>query len=327
MVRMRAFDEAVGELFEDGELPGFVHLYLGQEAVGTGAIAALEADDYIVSTHRGHGHAIAKGVDRGEMMAELYGKDTGTCGGKGGSMHIADTEVGMLGANGIVGAGAPIAAGAALTAQYTDGHAVSLAFFGEGAVAQGQVHEAINLAATWDLPAVFLIENNRYSEATPVETEFNVEDLAAIAEGYGIPGHTVDGMDVERVFETVFEAARRARTGDGPTVIEAKTYRYRGHFEGDPEPYRTPDEIEEWRARDPVETFAERLLEAGELDEGRLDQFRDAAREEVQGAIESARDAPDPDVEVAFADVFADPAPEVAAFRERMGPRSDGGGR
>jgi pyruvate dehydrogenase E1 component alpha subunit len=308
-------------------MPGTMHQYNGEEAVAAGVCAHLRDEDYITSTHRGHGHCLAKGADPNAVMAEMFAKSTGCCKGLGGSMHIADFGVGMLGANGIVGAGAPIAAGAALTAQYTDGHAVSLAFFGEGAVAQGQVHEAINLAATWDLPAVFLIENNRYSEATPVETEFNVEDLAAIAEGYGIPGHTVDGMDVERVFETVFEAARRARTGDGPTVIEAKTYRYRGHFEGDPEPYRTPDEIEEWRARDPVETFAERLLEAGELDEGRLDQFRDAAREEVQGAIESARDAPDPDVEVAFADVFADPAPEVAAFRERMGPRSDGGGR
>jgi pyruvate dehydrogenase E1 component alpha subunit len=323
MVRMRAFDERVGDLFADGALPGFVHLYLGQEAVGTGAIAALEADDFIVSTHRGHGHGIAKGMDPERMLAELYGHAPGNCGGKGGSMHIADTGVGMLGANGIVGAGAPIAAGAALQAQYKDTGEVALAFFGEGAVGQGQVHEAINLAATWDLPAVFLIENNQYSEATPVWKEFNVEDLSVIATSYGIPGHTIDGMDVEAVYETVLEAATRARDGDGPTVIEAKTYRYHGHFEGDPEPYRTKDEVAEWRDRDPIDAFAARLRDAGELDDGERESMAEAARAEVAAADEAARDAPDPDPERAFADVFAVPAPEVEAFRERMDPERD----
>jgi len=318
MLEMRAFDEKVGELFESGQLPGFVHLYLGQEAVGAGALAALETDDYILSTHRGHGHAIAKGLDPQRMMAELYGKAGGYCGGKGGSMHIADPGSGMLGANGIVGAGVPLAAGAALQSQYADAGRVALAFIGEGAVAQGQVHEAVNLAATWDLPLIVLIENNQYSEATPVEREFNVEDLSEIAGSYGIPGHTIDGMDVEAVYETVLRAAERARGGAGPTVVEAKTYRYRGHFEGDPEPYRDAAEVEAWRERDPIESFRKRLLTANELTDEEYEMFEAEARDRIERAATDAGDAAHPDPDRAFEHVFAKPVPEIQAFREQL---------
>jgi len=318
MLEMRAFDEKVGELFESGQLPGFVHLYLGQEAVGAGALAALETDDYILSTHRGHGHAIAKGLDPQRVMAELYGKAGGYCGGKGGSMHIADPGSGMLGANGIVGAGVPLAAGAALQSQYADAGRVALAFIGEGAVAQGQVHEAVNLAATWDLPLIVLIENNQYSEATPVEREFNVEDLSEIAGSYGIPGRTIDGMDVEAVYETVLQAAERARGGAGPTVVEAKTYRYRGHFEGDPEPYRDAAEVEAWRERDPIESFRERLLAADELTDEAYEAFEAEARDRIERAATDAGDADHPDPDRAFEHVFTKPVPEIQAFREQL---------
>ena len=325
MVTIRAFDTTAGELFADGEIPGFVHLYIGEEAVGVGATAALTDDDYLTSTHRGHGHSIAKGLDPKRMMAELFGSTEGYCDGKGGSMHIADVDANMLGANGIVGAGPPIATGAAWSAQYHDQDRVALAFFGDGAVAQGQVHEAINLAATWDLPAVFLIENNQFGEGTPVDKQHNIEDLSQTAESYGIPGFTVDGMDVTAVEEAVAEARERAIEGDGPTLIEAETYRYRGHFEGDQQPYRTEAEIDEWREeRDAIETFKERLIDRDELTEDEFEQMQADIDAEIEEAVEYARDAPLPDPSEAYENLYVDSVPDIERFVTQT--RADGMG-
>ncbi|NIC00885.1 thiamine pyrophosphate-dependent dehydrogenase E1 component subunit alpha [Halobacterium sp. R2-5] len=324
MLTIREFDSTAGDLFADGDIPGFVHLYIGEEAVAVGACAALEDEDFITSTHRGHGHCIAKGLDPRKMMAELLGKREGYCNGKGGSMHIADVDANMLGANGIVGAGPPLATGAALTCQYHDDERVALAFLGDGAVAQGQVHEAINLAATWDLPAVFLVENNHFGEGTPVEQQHNVENLSETAESYDIPGFTVDGMDVTAVNEAVEEARERAANGNGPTFIEAETYRYRGHFEGDPEPYRDEDDVERWRQRDSIETFADRLIERGELSEDELEELRAEVEAEIEEAVEFARDADLPTAEEAYDDMFSQPVPEIERFASAL--RTDGRG-
>ncbi|SFR72418.1 pyruvate dehydrogenase E1 component alpha subunit [Halogeometricum rufum] len=323
MLTIREFDTKAGELFADGELPGFVHLYIGEEAVGVGAVSALEQDDYITSTHRGHGHCIAKGLDPYQMMAELYGKRDGYCNGKGGSMHIADVDAGMLGANGIVGAGPPLATGAALTADYKDEDRVALAFFGDGAVAQGQVHEAINLAATWNLPAVFVIENNQFGEGTPMEKQHNVEHLSATAEAYDIPGFTVDGMDVTAVYEAVEEARSRAADGGGPTLIEADTYRYEGHFEGDHQPYRSEEDVQIWKDRDAIETFKDRLVEAGTLTQEEFEDLREEVSAEIDDAANSAKDADYPDPSEAYEDMFGANVPEISDFAAQM--RADGG--
>ena len=324
MVTIRAFDEEAGDRFADGEIPGFVHLYIGEEAVGVGTCAALEPDDYIASTHRGHGHCIAKGLDPKYMMAELYGKADGYCNGKGGSMHIADVDAGMLGANGIVGAGPPMATGAALTAAMQGEDRVALAFFGDGAVAQGQAHEAMNLAATWELPAVFLVENNQYGEGTPMEKQHNVENLSETAEAYDIPGFTIDGMDVTAVYEAVVEARERAAAGDGPTLIEADTYRFRGHFEGDHEPYRDEEELERWRDRCPIETFEQRLLEAGVLSEEEIEGIHEEVEAEIDAALEFAQEASEPDPSEAYEDMYAVAVPELQAFAGGS-VRADGG--
>lgn len=324
MLTIRTFDDRAGDLFADGEIPGFVHLYIGEEAVAVGACGALNDEDYITSTHRGHGHCIAKGLHPEGMMAELYGSSDGYCNGKGGSMHIADVDANMLGANGIVGAGPPIATGAALRIHLKGEDRVALAFFGDGAVAQGQVHEALNLASTWELPAVFVIENNQYGEGTPVEKQHNVENLSEQAEAYEIPGVTVDGMDVTAVYEAVEEARRRALDGDGPSVIEAETYRFRGHFEGDPQVYRKESEIERWmEERDPIETFKNRLIDRGELTEDEYEEMVEEVEATIDEAVETARDAPMPDPNDAYEDMFAEPAPEIQQFAHQL--RADGG--
>ena len=323
MLTIRQFDTKAGQYFADGEIPGFVHLYIGEEAVATGTCAALEPDDLIASTHRGHGHCIAKGLDPDLMMAELFGKRDGYCNGKGGSMHIADVESGMLGANGIVGAGPPLATGAALSIDYQDRDQVALAFLGDGAVAQGQVHEAINMASTWDLPAIYLIENNHYGEATPVENQHNVSQLSDTAQAYDIPGVTVDGMDVTAVDEAVGEARKRARAGDGPTIIEAETYRYHGHYEGDEQNYRTDEELEQWKQRDAIDAFRDRLLDRGELTDDEFEEMRAAVEETIDDAIEYAQNSEYPAPEEAYDDMFAEPVPEIEQFATR--PRADGG--
>lgn len=325
MLTIRAFDTKAGDLFGDGELPGFVHLYIGEEAVAVGACSALEEEDYITSTHRGHGHCIAKGLEPEQMMSELYGKRDGYCNGKGGSMHIADVDAGMLGANGIVGAGPPLATGAALTSHLRGEDTVALAFFGDGAVAQGQIHEAINIAATWKLPAIFLVENNQFGEGTPVEKQHNVQHLSETAEAYNIPGFTVDGMDVTAVFEAVREARKRALNGEGPTFIEADTYRYRGHFEGDQQPYRTKEDVAIWQDRDAIESFKQKLIDAGTITEAEFDEMESEIHDRIEQAAADAKEAPYPDPSEAYEDMFSATVPEINEFARQM--RADGGER
>lgn len=306
MLRIRRFEERVRDLFADAEIPGFVHLYIGQEAVAVGVCSALQRDDYITSTHRGHGHCIAKGLDVRKMMAELYGKASGYCRGKGGSMHIADFDSGMLGANGIVGAGAPLAAGAALSSRLLKTGRVVACFFGDGALAQGPWHEAVNLAALWDLPVIFVCENNQYAEMTPVREQHRLQRLADAAGAYGIPGCSVDGMDVLAVYDAASEAVAGARRGRGPTLLEAQTYRFRGHFEGDPESYRTRQEVEEWRERDPLERLKRTLFSNGELTPQEFGASDRTVRAEIETAVEFARHSADPDPSEAFTGVFSE---------------------
>src|SRR5262249_10779839 len=261
MRTVRVFEQTLNELSQAGRVPGFLHLYAGEEAVAAGVSAHLGPHDYVASTHRGHGHAIAKGVDLNAMMAEIFGKRTGVCKGKGGSMHIADTGRGMLGANGIVAGGIPLACGAALSAKVRKTGGVAVSFFGDGATNEGSFHESLNLAAIYRLPAVFVIENNGYGEATPVEFHVAVKDLAVRAQAYGMPGVVADGMDFLDVFTKAGDAVSRARRGEGPTLLECKTYRYFGHYVGDPLTYRTKDEGERIReTRDPLALFERRVV-------------------------------------------------------------------
>jgi len=263
MVRIRTFEEKVLKEFAAGNIPGFVHLYIGEEATATGACANLRPDDYITSTHRGHGHLIAKGGRTDRMMAELYGKKTGYCKGKGGSMHIADPGIGILGANGIVGGGIPIAGGAALSAQMRDTSQVVVCFLGDGASNCGTFHEGVNMAACWNLPVIYVIENNLYAQKTRITDTSRLTNLADRAAAYGIPDVTVDGNDVTAVYEAVYEAVARARKGHGPTLVECKTYRWHGHYEGDSQTYKSREEAEEWQKKDPIPAFRKKLIEDG----------------------------------------------------------------
>ena len=305
MALIRAFETRVAELYRDGEIPGFVHLSLGQEAVAAGVGAALQPDDYLTTTHRGHGHVLAKGADLDGMMAELFGRATGLCGGKGGSMHVADARVGILGANAIVGASVPLAAGAALTSKLRGLGRVAVAFFGEGAVNQGAFHEAVNLAAIWDLPLILLCENNRYSEFTDSERMCRVPRVADRAAAYGIPADTVDGNDVEAVYDATRDAARRCRDGAGPVLIEAETYRWHGHYEGDAQPYKPEDEVERWRALDPLDHARRRIVDGQAAGAERLDEIVAEARQRVEAAVQHARESSPPSHEEAFQHVFA----------------------
>lgn len=306
MLRIRRFEERVKQLFRDARLRGSVHLYIGEEAVATGACAALRPDDYITSTHRGHGHCIAKGGRLDRMMAELYGRETGYCKGKGGSMHIADLDSGILGANGIVGAGIPIAVGAALGARILGRDRVALAFFGDGGANQGAFHEGINFAAVQKLPVVFVCENNLYSQTTPNKYTIAGGSVARRAEAYGIPGEQVDGQDVLAVYRSVKAAVDRARAGQGPSLIECLTYRFEGHFLGDPETYRAREEVQEWREkRDPIPLFAARLIAAGQFSQAELDQMDQEVLAEVEDAVRFAENSPPPRLEALWEDVYA----------------------
>jgi len=289
MLKIRHFEERVKDLFAAGEMPGFVHLYLGQEAVAVGACAGLNDDDYITSTHRGHGHIIAKGGDLKRMMAELYGKATGYNKGKGGSMHIADPGLGILGANGIVGAGLPIATGAGLSAKLRKSGQVAVCFFGDGASNQGTFHEAINIAAAFSLPVVYVCENNLYAVGTRQSKVRKIEDIADRSAGYGIPGLIVDGNDVMAVYEACQEAIDRARAGLGPTLVECKTYRWRTHFEGEPDTYRPREEVAAWLKREPIAPYRRRLVERGILTEDEADQIVARVVNELDEAVEFAR--------------------------------------
>lgn len=306
MILIREFESRVQTLFENNELPGFVHLYLGQEAVAVGACSAIEENDYITSTHRGHGHSIAKGLDPDRMIAELFGKETGYCNGKSGSMHIADIDKGMLGANGIVGAGQPLAVGAGLSIRRSGSNKVCLSFFGDGAMAEGQVHEAMNLAGVMDLPVIFVCENNQYGEMTPVEEQHYVGGFESRGEVYDMPAVAVDGMSVNEVYESTKDAVERARTGDGPTLLICETYRYRGHYEGDQMDYRSEEELEEWRERDPIDTLATSLVDSGYLDEAEIEEIYEDRRQRIDEAVQFARDSSYPDPETAFEDVYSE---------------------
>ncbi|MHB9025380.1 MAG: thiamine pyrophosphate-dependent dehydrogenase E1 component subunit alpha [Armatimonadota bacterium] len=265
MLLIRRFEERVDALFADGELKGTSHLAVGQEATAVGACAALAPDDYVTSNHRGHGHFLARGGDPSRIMAELFGKATGYSQGRGGTQHMADFSIGFLGMNGITGGMLPIAAGAAYSARYRNSRQVTLAFFGDGASNQGTFHETLNMAAIWQLPLVLFCENNCYAMSSPASCMVSVGDIAARAAGYGMPGCVIDGNDVLAVRETVRQAAQRARSGEGPTLIEAKTYRLLGHSRGDLRVYRTRDEEAEWAARDPITRLADGLIAQGEL--------------------------------------------------------------
>ena len=311
---IRRFEERA--VYEVGarSISGAVHSSAGQEAVPTGVCAHLRREDAIASTHRGHGHAIAKGVDPRRMMAELFGRATGTNKGKGGSMHIADMEQGMLGANGVVGASIPLAVGAALAARLRGEDRVAVAFFGDGAANQGVLHECMNLAAIWKLPVVFLCENNRYAESTPVEYAIAVPNVADRAAGYGIPGLVADGMDVFSVYDVAGQAVGRARAGQGPTLVECKTYRYYGHTAADnPRSYRTAEEEAQYRARDPLLTFRQRVRELELVSKRALPAFErelEAVDAEVEALIEEAvrfaDAAPLPDLSELYTDVYVD---------------------
>lgn len=304
MMAIRAFEEKAIELFKAGELPGFLHSQIGQEAIPVGVCAALRDDDYITSTHRGHGDVIAKGAHLDRMMAELFAKETGYCRGKGGSMHIADFKLGIMGANGIVGGSIPIATGVGVSIQRRKTDQVAVCFFGDGASNQGSFHEALNLASTWNLPVVYVCQNNQYAESTPQETHQKIEDIAVRAKAYDIPGVVADGNDVVAMYEAAQEAIDRARTNKGPTLIEAKTYRKLGHYVGDPAVYRPREEVEYWETRDPIEIHRARLLEMDILTAQAVESIEDEARSEVEEAVALARQSPDPAPDKALEDVF-----------------------
>lgn len=308
MLRIRRFEERVAQLFAQGQLPGFVHLYVGEEAVAAGVCAALRDDDYIASTHRGHGHVIAKGGDLNRIMAELFGKAAGYCKGKGGSMHVADFSIGMLGACGIVGGGIPVAVGAGLSAQYRGTDQVAVTFFGDGAANEGSFHESLNLASVWRLPVLFVCENNGYGEFTPASRAMNVAHVADRAAGYGVPGVVVDGTDAVAVYQAAVEAADRARRGEGPTLVEAKTHRRGGHAEGEHaflggQQYRSAEELERARTRDPLAILGRRILERAVLSAEAMEGLDRDVLSAVEGAVAFARRSAEPDAASAFEDL------------------------
>lgn len=305
MNEIRDFEETAWTLFTENKLRGSVHLYTGEEAVATGVCAQLTDEDYIASTHRGHGHCIAKGAELDRALAELMGKATGYCKGRSGSMHIADFSKGNLGANAIVGGGIPIATGGGLALKMQKKPHVSVAFFGDGASNQGTFHESINLAAVWKLPVIYVCENNQFGMTVPTWQSTSVVNIADRAVGYGIPGEVVDGNDVVAVYDAFARAKDRALKGEGPTLLECKTYRWRGHWTGDPEPYRTREEVEEWKEkRDPIKLFQAYLLKNKLATEKELDNISAQAAEKMSKAVDFAMNSPEPDPSHVLDDVF-----------------------
>jgi TPP-dependent pyruvate/acetoin dehydrogenase alpha subunit len=304
---IRCFDQSAMEQYHRGRMRGTTHAYIGEEAVAVGACAALRRDDYITSTHRGHGHCLAKGGDPMLMMAELLGKVTGYCKGKGGSMHIADPDLGILGANGIVGGGIGIATGAAYSADLRDSGQVTICFFGDGASNQGVLMEAANMAALWKLPVIYLCEENKYAEFSPSLPFIAVERIEQKAQAFGLPGVTVDGNDVLAVYDAVRRAAERARRGEGPTLLVAQTYRIEGHTVGDPLTYRPKGEAEAWKSpeQDPISRFGRYLVEQAGLTRERLRMLQQKAEDEIEAAVEFAIDSPDPEISSLWEDVYA----------------------
>lgn len=303
---IRLFEDKVHEIFSSGEIPGFVHLYAGEEAVATGVCAHLNNNDYITSTHRGHGHCIAKGCDLNGMMAEIFGKETGLCKGKGGSMHIADIDKGMLGANGMVGGGFPLAVGAGLRNKYLKTDNVVVCFFGDGAANEGTFHEGLNLASIWKLPVIFVCENNMFGEATPQAYASASKTIAERSVAYNMPGVRVDGKNVLEVYEEAGNAIERARNGEGPTLIECVTYRNYGHFEGDEQKYKAKDGTEKELAdKDCITIFRKQAIELNLMTENEADEIEKASVERIQAAIQFAKESPLPRPEALYEDVYA----------------------
>ena len=306
MAEIRWFEEHVWDVYTRGLMPGLAHLYIGEEAVAVGACAALRNDDYITSTHRGHGHCLAKGARLDRMMAEIMGKESGYCRGKGGSMHIADMSGGNLGANAIVGGSFGIATGAAWSAKMRGTDQVAVCFFGDGAANQGLLMEVANMAAIWNLPVIYLCENNQYGEHTPATAVTGVERLVDRAAGFCIEGVQADGSDVLEMRDVVAKAVAKARGGDGPTFIEALTYRYRGHHVGDSAPYRTKEELNWWMEnKDPIAMLGARMITAKVATQAKLDELQEQVEQEVVDAVEFGRNAPLPSPEQAFEDIYA----------------------
>jgi pyruvate dehydrogenase E1 component alpha subunit len=308
MLMVRAFEEKAGELHAQNLLPGNVHLSLGQEASSVGTCSVLKDDDYITTTHRGHGHLVAKGGNLNKMFAELMGKATGYCKGKGGSLHIADFSIGILGANGIVGGGFPIIVGAGISIKLRKSKQVGLVFFGDGAANRGTFHEALNMAAVYRLPVIFLCENNLYAGTSPASRFLAGGSVAGRAAAYGIRGYEADGNDIMAVRKTVAKAVERARNGKGPSIVECHTYRYSGHFQGEPQKYRTQKEVEATRKqRDPIEAFKKQLTKEGTLT-GKIDkEIRERVINSIESAVQDAADAPYPKPEDALEDIFVNP--------------------
>lgn len=308
MLRIRKFEEAAATLFSEGLIPGLLHLYIGEEAVAVGVCANLEKDDYVVSTHRGHGHCIAKGADVKMIMAELLGKETGYSKGRGGSMHMIAPEIGVMGSSGIVGAGIPIAAGLGLAIDVKNASRVVVSFFGDGASNTGTFHEGLNLAAVWKLPVIFVCENNLYAISVPSTKSTPVTDIASRAAAYDIPGVVVDGMSVAAVYKAAQRAVMRARKGGGPMLLECKTYRFRGHYEGDPKRggmYRNESEVSQWEKKCPIKTLRTSLLEKGILHSSKIDQIEQRIDKEINEAIEFAKESPYPSSDSVLENVFA----------------------
>jgi acetoin:2,6-dichlorophenolindophenol oxidoreductase subunit alpha len=305
MVMCRRFEERVFYLFLEGRLPGTIHQSQGQEATAVGVCAALEAGDMITSTHRPHSHAVARGVSVSSLMAELFARTSGCCRGKGGSMHVGDADAGMLPAIAIVGGGIPLAAGYALAFQYLEKPNIVACFFGDGATNIGTFHEAVNVAAIWNLPVVFVCENNKYAASTSIEKVMRVKHVSERASAYGIPGETVDGNDVEEVYRAMTQAGARARQGHGPTLLELETYRFAGHSRSDPGHYRKPAEVAAWKARDPIALYEARLSAEGALDAAAIAQIASEAEQALDQAVDFAEKAESPKPEDCLTDVFA----------------------
>jgi len=304
MLEIRLFEEQIEAFFMNNLIGGTVHLYIGEEAVAVGACATLQKEDYIVSNHRGHGHCIAKGGDSRKMMAEILGKETGYCRGKGGSMHVSDIEIGNLGANGIVGAGIPIASGAALALKLQQRKQVVVCFFGDGASNTGSFHEGINLASVNSLPVVFVCENNGYAISSSFSNTFSISNISDRAQAYGIPGISIDGMDVIGVYEAMQHAVDRARKGGGPSFVECMTYRFKGHYIGDPGIYRTKKELEGWRKKDPIERLKKSLKKNEILSAKDIRKIEAEAAAKIKDAEEFALNSPEPKGEEAFLSVY-----------------------
>jgi len=304
MNEIRKFEEKAWRLFEENKLRGSVHLCIGQEAIPAAVCSLLRDEDYITSTHRGHGHGIAKSSDLKRAMAELMGKETGFCKGRGGSMHIADLEKGNLGANAIVGAGLPIAAGGALAAQLAGTDQVAVTFFGDGASNQGVFHESLNIASVWKLPVIFVCENNGFGISMPVAQSTSVKDISVRASSYNMPGYTVDGNDVYEINKVMEKAIKRAKAGDGPTLIECKTYRWKGHWTGDPEIYRTREEVNEWIKKCPIDRLRKSMIKDKIASAKELDAIEDKAQKDVDEATEFALNSPEPDTSKVMENVY-----------------------